>query len=142
MRIARLVPLLSLSITACAHAQFAVAWWTVDGGGGTSSGGLFTLSGTIGQPDAGVLAGGSFSIHGGFWVGGNGPVCPADLDDGSGAGTFDGAVTIDDLLYFLAKYEAGDVAADLDDGSRTGTLDGAVTIDDLLYFLEHYEGGC
>ncbi len=68
--------------------------------------------------------------------------CPADLDDGTGTGTPDDAVTIDDLLFFLARYEAGALAADLDDGSGTGTHDGAVTIDDLLFFLAHYEGGC
>ncbi len=33
--------------------------------------------------------------------------CPADLDDGSGSGVRDGAVTIDDLLYFVAHYEGG-----------------------------------
>ncbi len=68
--------------------------------------------------------------------------CDADLDDGTGTGTRDGAVTIDDLLYFLGMYEGGDVRADLDDGSGTGTRDQAVTIDDLLFFLAHYEGGC
>ena len=31
----------------------------------------------------------------------------ADLDDGSGAGTPDGGVDINDLLFFLAHYEAG-----------------------------------
>ena len=69
-------------------------------------------------------------------------VCPADLDNGAGAGQPDGAVTIDDLLYFLAVYEQGNVRADLDDGTGTGTTDGAVTIDDLLFFLARYEGGC
>jgi len=32
---------------------FSLAWWTVDSGGGTSSNADFSLSGTIGQPDAG-----------------------------------------------------------------------------------------
>ncbi len=68
--------------------------------------------------------------------------CPADLDDGSGTGVPDGGVDINDLLYFLAFYEAGDVAVDLDDGSGTGTPDGGVDINDLLFFLAHYEGGC
>lgn len=68
--------------------------------------------------------------------------CPADLDDGSGLGTPDDAVTIDDLLYFLLAFERGTSAADLDDGSGLGTPDGGVTIDDLLYFLIHFEGGC
>ena len=70
------------------------------------------------------------------------PGCPADLDDGSGTGTPDGGVDINDLLFFLAQYEAGSIAADLDDGSATGTPDGGVDINDLLFFLTRYEAGC
>lgn len=33
--------------------------------------------------------------------------CPADVDDGSGNGNADGGVTIDDLLYFLERYQGG-----------------------------------
>lgn len=68
--------------------------------------------------------------------------CPADVDDGSGTGTPDDAVTIDDLLYYLTIYDAGAVAADVDDGSGSGVRDGGVTIDDLLYLLVRYDGGC
>lgn len=68
--------------------------------------------------------------------------CPADLDDGSGTGTTDGGVDINDLLYFLARFELGDVAADLDDGSARGTPDGGVDINDLLFFLSRFERGC
>lgn len=68
--------------------------------------------------------------------------CVADVDDGSGTGTTDGAVTVDDLLYFLTAFESGGPAADVDDGSGTGTHDSAVTIDDLLYFLVRFEAGC
>lgn len=46
---------------------FGVPWFTVDGGGGTSSGGGYSLSGTLGQPDAQVVNGGPFSLAGGFW---------------------------------------------------------------------------
>ena len=45
---------------------------TVDGGGGTSSGGNFEIQGTIGQPDADPLqpsTGGGFEVTGGFWPG-------------------------------------------------------------------------
>ena len=52
-----------------ARAQYAIDWYTVDGGGGTSSGGSYALSGTIGQPDAGTLSGGSYTLEGGFWPG-------------------------------------------------------------------------
>lgn len=50
-----------------AHAQFAIDWFTLDGGGGQSSGGAYTLAGTIGQPDAGASSGGAYTLHGGFW---------------------------------------------------------------------------
>lgn len=41
---------------------------TIDGGGGTSTGGVFELSGTFGQPDAGAeMTGGDFALTGGFW---------------------------------------------------------------------------
>lgn len=68
--------------------------------------------------------------------------CPADVDDGTQTGTSDGAVTIEDLIYFLVAFENGSLDADLDDGTRTGTLDGAVTIDDLIFFLIRFEEGC
>lgn len=69
-------------------------------------------------------------------------ICVADVDDGSGTGTCDGGVTIDDLLYYLGLFEQGAVAADVDDGTGTGTPDGGVTIDDLLYYLVRFEAGC
>jgi hypothetical protein len=49
---------------------FSIPWWTLDGGGGTSQGGDFAVSGTIGQPDAGsVMSGGDYTVLGGFWGG-------------------------------------------------------------------------
>lgn len=57
-----------LTHAAITHAQsYTITWGTVDGGGGTSTGGGYTLSGTIGQPDAGGLSGGSYTLIGGFW---------------------------------------------------------------------------
>jgi hypothetical protein len=52
--------------------SYAVERWTVDGGGGHSSGGSFAVSGTIAQPDSDPLApstGGSYAVTGGFWPG-------------------------------------------------------------------------
>jgi hypothetical protein len=58
------------AISLSLHAQqYSIDWFTIDGGGGTSSGGGYTLSGTIGQPDAGTLSGGSYVLEGGFWGG-------------------------------------------------------------------------
>ena len=49
--------------------EFAIDWSTTDGGGGTSTGGVFTVNGTIGQPDASqqAMTGGNYSLVGGFW---------------------------------------------------------------------------
>jgi hypothetical protein len=49
--------------------RFSLDWFTIDGGGGTSVGASFALSGSIGQPDAGTLRGGVFVLEGGFWSG-------------------------------------------------------------------------
>ncbi|MGE0364140.1 MAG: GC-type dockerin domain-anchored protein [Phycisphaerales bacterium] len=69
-------------------------------------------------------------------------VCIADVDNGTGTGTPDGGVTIDDLLYYIQIFNQGLVDADVDDGSGTGTHDGGVTIDDLLYYLTRFNAGC
>ncbi len=51
--------------------EYTIEWWTVDGGGIVGQGGVpYSLSGTVGQADAGVLAGGAYTLAGGFWHGG------------------------------------------------------------------------
>ena len=53
-------------------AGYDLSWWTVDSGGLVEAGspGLYSLSGSIGQPDAGlVLTGGGYTLAGGFWGG-------------------------------------------------------------------------
>lgn len=51
-----------------AQAQsYSIDWFTIDGGGGTSTGGVYSVSGTIGQPEAGAASGGNYSLIGGFW---------------------------------------------------------------------------
>ena len=70
-------------------------------------------------------------------------LCPADLDDGTGSGTPNGGIDVNDLLYFLDQFQAGSIAnADLDNGTGTGTPDGGVDVNDLLYFLDHFQTGC
>jgi hypothetical protein len=54
-----------------ARSGYDLSWWTVDGGGHTSSSGpIYSLGGTIGQPDAGVMSGQGYVLDGGFWPGG------------------------------------------------------------------------
>jgi hypothetical protein len=91
---------------------YELSWYTIDGGGGQSSGGQYVLTGTIGQPDAGYAGGGNYELLGGFWVGG--PLCFVNFEDfanfavywmQSGAGLpadlyQDGVINYDDLLEF------------------------------------------
>src|SRR5438445_529741 len=59
---------LFVSTVSVSRAQsYSIDWFTIDGGGGTSTGGVYSVSGTIGQPDAGHMSGGNFSLDGGFW---------------------------------------------------------------------------
>ena len=59
----------AVSVTAVlAAGGYELPWWTVDGGGGTSNGGAYTLTGTAGQPDAGAMSGGTYTLSGGFWA--------------------------------------------------------------------------
>ena len=66
----KLIPLFGLLIPAIGFAQsYTIDWYKVSGGGGTSTGSVYSISGTIGQQDAGgPLTGGSYSFTGGFWA--------------------------------------------------------------------------
>lgn len=120
-----------VSAVTSAQAQFfAIDSYTVDVGGGTSTGGGggggdgFTLSGTIGQPDAGTvtMTGGGFALAGGFWAAAAAP-CPCEFDNAPAQ------INVFDLLAYLDLWFA------LHPGAE---LDGQPSIDvfDLLAFLD------
>ena len=65
---------------------YDLTWHTIDGGGVMrSTGGNFDLSGTIGQPDAGAMSGGNFTLTGGFWF----EVIPSDCNEDGVVNLFD-----------------------------------------------------
>lgn len=96
--------------------DYDLSWSTIDGGGEQSSGGPYALKSTIGQPDAGVMAGGDYELLGGFWPGE--PLCRVDfchfarfaeywLETGTGlAGDLDGDEDVDpdDLSLFIDEW--------------------------------------
>jgi hypothetical protein len=61
--------LLLIALVPSLHAQScSIDWYKISGGGGTSTNGQYSVSGTIGQPDAsGAMTGGNYSLTGGFW---------------------------------------------------------------------------
>ncbi len=81
----------TLLLAAAAVAQPTIDRHVIAAGGGTSTGATFTLSGTIGQWEAGqTLVGGSLTLTGGFWAGAGqtGPHCgSADFNCDGDIGT-------------------------------------------------------
>jgi len=123
------VMILALAPTAFAQ-DFAIDWYTIDGGGGFSAGGDFELEGTIGQPDAGALTGGDFALTGGIWaVTTPGNLCPGDADG-------DGDTDISDLGLLLSNF--GMAVTPGTDGDVN--FSGSVDITDLGILLADF--GC
>lgn len=62
--------LLAILLAPAVRAQsYSINWYKISGGGGTSTSATYTVSGTIGQHDAGgPMTGGTYSLTGGFWA--------------------------------------------------------------------------
>jgi hypothetical protein len=60
-------PRATASVPASSAGAYTLDWYTIDSGGDRSASGAYALQGTIGQPDAGALAGGRYTLLGGFW---------------------------------------------------------------------------
>ena len=117
----------SLVFVPAAAGAYTIPWHSCDGGGGRSTGGAFSLTGTIGQPDVGAHNGAAFCVAGGLWAAGIDPCgdaqsCVADLN---GDGMVDG-VDLGLLLSDWAGSGIGDLNDDgLTDGGDLGILLGA-----------------
>lgn len=86
-----------------ALAQDEIIWSTVDGGGGTCTDGVLTImDATIGQPDAGGMSGGGYTLLGGYWEPGTNIGC--DSIDFNNDGLFPDTTDIDD---FLSVFSGG-----------------------------------
>jgi hypothetical protein len=121
-----------------------LAIWNNDDGAGNFN--------TVRAPDGGGAAapielwigagnaGGTYTIE----LTGATASCPIDLTSDGSNNVPDCAIDINDLLFFLANFEGGNVVVDLDsDGDpAAATPDCGVDINDLLFFLARFEAGC
>ena len=108
---------LSLMALGASGGDFEMPRWTIDSGGTINSvGGDFELSGTIGQPDAGVMEGGGFALTGGFWF----ELPPGDCDSTGGVDLLD----YGDFEVCLSGPDAGVVeGCECFDVNRSGAVD-------------------
>jgi len=118
--------------------SYDLSWSTMDGGGEMSSaGGSYALSGTLGQPDARnhpePMAGGDYSLTGGFWVIPECPAIPAD---------YDGDCDVDqaDYTVFEACASGPDVPYVGDCDDRDFDEDADVDQDDFAVFQRCISG--
>jgi len=52
-----------------AFAQYSLNWFSIDGSGGTSTGGVYIHQRlAVAQPDSGKLSGGTYTVDGGAWA--------------------------------------------------------------------------
>jgi len=111
---------LAVAALSSAAGPYQIDWHTIDGGGGTSAGGLYILTGTIGQPDADWSRGGKYELLAGFWPGG--PLCIVEFDD---------------FARFAEQWflSGSGLPADLDG-------DNDVDFDDLSRLSDYWLGGC
>ncbi len=112
----RLVLILVLVFASVGFGDYGIALSTINGSGGTSAGGQYKLTGTIGRPHAEYSAAGNYALQIGFWTGGllclvdfpefavfadswleTGSNLPADLNG-------DGVVDIYDLKLFADEW--------------------------------------
>lgn len=116
-----------VSLGQLAYAQdFDIEWRTIDGGGTSSSaGGSFTLSGTVGQSDAGPdfqgLIGGTFSLEGRFLPVTQICFCPGDMNQ-------DGSKNGDDIQTFVNCFITGGNCSCADVNGTNGMDVGDVTL--------------
>ena len=108
------------AVVPSAPGQYELSWYTIDGGGGRSSGGPYVLTGTIGQPDADWSEGGDFELLGGFWPGE--ALC---------------FVAFDDFARFADYWLAADLTADLDDDQDVDFADVRELADIWLCYCPH-----
>lgn len=123
-----------LFLAPAANAQLQLDWYTIDGGGGTSSGGGLSITGTIGQHDAEVSNGGAIECVGGFWGGFTGTACYPNCDNS----TIPPVLNVNDFQCFVNAFASAAPFANCDHS----TAEPILNANDFQCFLNAYAAGC
>jgi hypothetical protein len=131
---------IALAAPAALAQSFDLSWYTIDGGGAMfSTGGVFELGGTIGQPDAGVMTGGPFELVGGFWPG---AVAGGACGDCVGDINQSGSVELADLATLLSNFGTPSAATCAQGDIEPASGDGDVDLSDLAMLLARFGTSC
>jgi hypothetical protein len=145
MRLRKWIPICGLPLliaVAGAGNEYTLFWYSIDGGGGATGGdtpnGPVKLVSVIGQPDAGVLTGGGYTLTGGFLPLPVGVVIPADCDS-------DGDADLADYSAFQTCFTGSNESPDfpgLQPGCECFDLDGDADADliDAIIFQASFTG--
>ena len=110
--------------------DYAIRRSTVDAGGVVGSvAGSYTLSGTAGQPEAGLLTAGTLTLDGGFWGASAADSCVADFNG-------DGNVNFFDVSSYITAFNGQSPAADL------AAPFGILNFFDIAAFIQTFSDGC
>ena len=126
-------PLMLIAAPAAAQ-PWSVNWNTVDDGGATfSTGGPYSVGGTIGQPDAGSCTNATYFVAGGFWsvVLSN---CYANCD----SSTIAPILNVNDFVCFTNRFASGSPYANCDNS----TLAPILNVNDYICFNNRFAVGC
>ena len=141
MRTAVAFIIVTLMAASTAGAQdYDLSWHTIDGGGEMfSTGGTYELSGTIGQPDASMVAmvGANYELTGGFW-----PSVPTSLVGDLNCDGVLNAFDIDPFVVALTdpeEYATQYPECDIDNADTNG--DGVLNAFDIDPFVRLLTGG-
>ncbi len=121
------------SLPAVAFAQsggpYNLSWHNI-GPGGAASGGTFTLNAAIGQPDAGTMSGGNFTLSGGFLAAGSTCSLPGDING-------DGQVSVIDIQLIAQAWPQSSAVFPYDQNG-----DGVLNIQDITLVTAQFGDTC
>jgi hypothetical protein len=108
---------------------YDLSWHNI-GPGGSASGGSYDLLGSIGQPDAATMSGGSYTLTGGFLPGGPACALAGDLNG-------DGQVTVLDIQADASAWRMTNPAFPYDQNN-----DGDVDVQDIMLVAAAFGSAC
>lgn len=144
LKLVAVVALAASAASSSAYAQVSMTRSVIGSGGGTSVGGSISVTGTVGEAVTDRSDdGGPLSVCSGYWCIQT-PACgPADVASLGVVPGPDGALTVDDLVYFISCFFANNIGV-VDIATVGGGLapDGSVTVDDLVAYLQFFFSPC